>query len=211
MSAVETTPDTLGERTPRREETRWQGSVMAEERDRQLAALFARLGPGRLDALDGVWALCSVDLYGLALWRTGSAHDAEDALQEVFVRLVRLAEDGRLEGVRKPFAYLLRMTHSAAIDTLRQRKRHRSSPLDEAPELLDAGLDAGLDRAADARRLSRQLTLLPEGQRAVVYLKHFVELSFREIASVMGIPIFTAASRYRLALRRLRQNLGVEP
>lgn len=184
-----------------------QAPTTAEERNRELATLFVRLGPGRLDALDGVWALCAAELHGLALWRTGSAQDAEDALQEVFVRLVRLAEAGKLEGVRKPFAYLLRMTHSAAIDTLRQRKRHHASPIDEAPPLLDAGLD----RAADAARMSRQLALLPEGQRAVVYLKHFIELTFREIAAVMGIPTFTAASRYRLALRRLRRNLGVEP
>lgn len=176
-----------------------------EERDRDLLALFARLAPGRLDALDGVWDLCAADLHGLALWRTGSAQDAEDALQEVFVRLARAAERGRLGKVRKPFAYLLRMAHSAAVDALRQRKRHQADELDEAPELFEADLD----RATEARRLSRHLIELPEGQRAVVYLKHFVELPFREIGGVMGIPTFTAASRYRLALSRLRRMMGV--
>ena len=176
------------------------------ERDRKLQMLFARLGPGRLEALDGVWGLCAADLHGLALWRTASAQDAEDALQEVFIRLARAAEGGRLGGVRKPFAYLLRMVHSAAIDTLRQRRRHRAEELEDGPQFLDADLD----RAAEATRLSRHLARLPEGQRAVVYLRHFVELPFREIGAVMGIPTFTAASRYRLALHRLRRMMGVE-
>ncbi len=175
------------------------------ERDRDLLALFARLKPDRLDALDGVWDLCAADLHGLALWRTGSVQDAEDALQEVFIRLARCAERGQLSKVRKPFAYLLRMAHSAAVDTLRQRKRHQGGELEEAPDLFEAHLD----RAAEARRLSRHLVHLPEGQRAVVYLKHFVELPFREIGGVMGIPTFTAASRYRLALSRLRRMMGV--
>jgi DNA-directed RNA polymerase specialized sigma24 family protein len=45
----------------------------------------------------------------------------------------------------------------------------------------------------------------------VVFLKHFAELTFREIGRVTGVPMFTAAARYRLALRRLRQHLRVEP
>ena len=178
-------------------------------RDQQLGELFASLGPGRLEALDGVWDLCASDLHGLVLWRTGSRTDTEDALQEVFLRLARLAEADRLGRVRTPFAYLLRMAHSAAIDVLRRRRRRRSeAPLDEDTPLF---FDPALDRAAEASRLSSKIARLPEGQRAVVYLKHFVGLSFREIGGVMRIPTFTAASRYRLALGRLRQNLGVTP
>ncbi len=177
-----------------------------EERDRDLLTLFTRLGPDRLDALDGVWDLCAADLYGLALWRTGSTQDAEDALQEVFTRLAKAAQRGRLGKVRKPFAYLLRMAHSTAIDVLRQRKRHHSQDLEEAAELVEPKC---LERTAEAAQLSRHLTQLAESQRAVVYLRHFVGLSFREIGGVMGIPTFTAASRDRLALRRLRQIMGV--
>ena len=57
--------------------------------DATLAALLAELDPERLDALDRIWDLCAEELHGLALWRTGSRQDAEDAVQEVFVRLVR--------------------------------------------------------------------------------------------------------------------------
>ena len=179
----------------------------SEVRDRQLGEYLDALGPGRLEALDGVWDLCASDLHGLVLWRTGSRSDTEDALQEVFLKLARLAEAGRLQQIRRPFAYLLRMAHSAAIDVLRRRGRRRDdTPLDEDAPLF---FDPALDRVADARRVSGEVGRLPEGQRAVVYLKHFVGLSFREIGGVMRIPTFTAASRYRLALGRLRRQLGV--
>ncbi len=178
----------------------------AEKRNLELGRMFGLLGPGRLAALEGVWQLCATDLHGLALWRTGSSQDAEDALQEVFIGLARAAERGRLGTVRSPFAYLLRMVHSAAIDTLRQRRRHQGGEPQEPAGLVEAGQE----RTVEAHRLSRHLSRLPEGQRAVVYLRHFVELSFREIGGVMGIPTFTAASRYRLALRRLRRIMGVQ-
>ena len=51
--------------------------------------------------------------------------------------------------------------------------------------------------------------LTPE-QREVVYLRHFCDLTFSEIGKMLGISLFTAASRHRLALNRLRRCMGVE-
>ena len=44
-----------------------------------------------------------------------------------------------------------------------------------------------------------------------MFLRHFMGMSFREMAAVTAVPTFTAASRYRLAMRRLRRLIGVEP
>ncbi|MCP4661923.1 MAG: sigma-70 family RNA polymerase sigma factor [bacterium] len=177
----------------------------AGRRDGELRELFAELAPCRLEALDRIWELAADDLYGLALWRTGSAADAEDVVQEVFVRLARAAP--KLAGVRKPFAYLLSMTHRAAIDTLRGSRRREK--LVEAPQL--AIVDPNVEQSADAAKASALLARLPPGQREVVYLRHFEDLTFREIGGVTGVGTFTAASRYRLAIRRLRKQMGVEP
>jgi RNA polymerase sigma-70 factor (ECF subfamily) len=170
----------------------------------ELAGAFAALVAGDLDALAVIYDACSHDLFGMALWRTGSREDAADAVQEVFVRLTRNA--GRLGGVRNPRAYLLGMTHSAAIDILRQRRR-TAEPTDA---LLEPAV-ADQEGAADASRLSALLRRLPAAQREAVWLRHFAELSFAEIGKATGVPIFTAASRYRLGIRRLRKMLGVEP
>jgi RNA polymerase sigma-70 factor (ECF subfamily) len=60
------------------------------------------------------------------------------------------------------------------------------------------------DRAADGEAVTRWLGLLPPEQRAIVHLKIWEELTFREIAAQLGIPADTAASRYRYALDKLR-------
>jgi len=169
-----------------------------------LARAFAAVAGGDLEALAGVFDACADDLFGLALWRTGSREDAADAVQEVFIRLARSGR--RLAGVHKPRAYLLAMVHRAAVDILRRRRRTV-----EATDALLEPTAAGYEDRADASRLSALLRRLPAAQREAVWLRHFAELTFAEIGEATGVPVFTAASRYRLGIRRLRRLLGVEP
>lgn len=175
----------------------------SDPREPALAAAFARLAGGDLDALEAIYDAWSRDLYALALWRTGSAADAADALQDVFLRLATTR--AALRAVSRPRRYLLRMARRAAVDRL--RKRRDDAPVDEAALLESAALDPG--RAADAARVSRALATLPAAQREVVLLHLVQDLPFREAARVAGVPTFTAASRYRLAIARLRRALGI--
>ncbi len=168
-----------------------------------LALAFPALAAGNLDALEVVYDACAPDVFGLALWRTGSREDAADVLQEVFVRLA--GRGPKLRRVRNPRAYLLAMAHSAAVDVVRRRK--------VTVEAEDAVLEPVLPdpgTAADAAKASRLLSGLPAAQREAVYLRHFAGMSFGEIASVTGVPTFTAASRYRLGIGRLRKLMGVK-
>ncbi len=168
----------------------------------ELDTSFSRLAAGDVEALAGVYDACAARLYALALWRTGSAEDAADVVQEVFVRLARAGEG--LARVRRPLAYLLRMTHNVAVSTLRGRREHR-----DVDTLLVADPGAGAEARFAARQAAAQLAKLPPKLREAVYLRHFEGLSYREIGDVTGVPTFTAASRYRLALARLRRMMGV--
>ena len=171
----------------------------------RLARLFVRIGAGDFAALGDVYDGWAAQIYALALWRTGDAADAADVVQEVFVRLVTTRAD--LGSVRDPRRYLMAMAHRAAADRGRQRRRVRTgaeSRLLEAPP-------SDPDRAVDARRASRLMHLLPPPQREAILLHHFAEMSFREMARVTGVPIFTAASRYRLGMRKLRKWMRGEP
>ena len=68
--------------------------------DTRWRAVFSALVDGRLEALEELYDLAAGDIYHLALWRTGSSEDAEDVVQDVFVRV---AEQGRrLVSVRHP-------------------------------------------------------------------------------------------------------------
>ncbi|MFI5166191.1 MAG: RNA polymerase sigma factor [Thermoanaerobaculales bacterium] len=168
-----------------------------------LRTAFDALVAGDLDALGAIYDTAAHELFGIALWRTGSREDAADVVQDVFVRLARAGS--KLTKVRNPRAYLLTMAHRAAIDVVRQRRR--SEPVDDA--LLEPVVP---DHASilDAARLSALVRALPAGQREAVYLRHFAGLSFAEIGAATRVPTFTAASRCRLGLARLRKLLGVE-
>ena len=166
-----------------------------------LADLFAELAAGRLAALDDLYDAEAPRLYGLALWRTGSAEDAADVVQDVFVRLVE--QGSRLAEVRNPRAWLLTVTNRAAIDVTRRRRRRKTESLDACAYLTAAADDD--ERLFAATQVSAVLAGLPDTQRVVIYLKHFAGCTFAEIGDVAGVPKFTAASRYRNGIEKLRR------
>jgi len=163
--------------------------------------IFADLAAGRLAALDALYDAAAPHLYGLALWRTGSAEDASDVVQDVFVRV---AEQGsKLASVRNPRAWLLTVTRRMAVDCTRRRSRRATEPLDEYLFLTAA--DGHSERMLDAAQASVLLSALPETSREVLYLKHFMGCTFAEIGEIVGVPKFTAASRYRNGIEKLRK------
>ncbi|MCP5559763.1 MAG: sigma-70 family RNA polymerase sigma factor [Verrucomicrobiaceae bacterium] len=139
-------------------------------------------------------------LYLLSFAKTEA--DARDLLQELFIKLAQIesAETLRCE---KSFVY--RLAHNLAIDWLRKRCRRQETEeqiVQETAMHSDSGVDP--DRAALAVHLMQALASLPDEQRTVMQLKLWEELTFEEIAEVQGIPLNTAASRYRYATEKLR-------
>jgi RNA polymerase sigma-70 factor (ECF subfamily) len=165
--------------------------------------LFDDLAAERLAVLDELYDLAAGDVYRLALWRTGSVEDAEDVVQDVFIRLAE--QRARLARVRQPRRWLLTVAHRCAVDCVRRRARREANRINEVPYLVAPSDDPG--RAADARTVSRLVGLLPPAQREVVLLRHFADCTFAAIGRITRVPTFTAASRYRLAIGRLRRLL----
>jgi len=165
--------------------------------------VFRSLAGGRVAALDELYNLVAADVFRLALWRTGSREDAEDVVQDVFVRV---AEQGpRLASVRHPKRWLLTVAHRRAVDLARRRRRRESESVEGIPFLVATGADP--DRAVEAAQISRHINRLPAKQREVVLLRHFADCTFADIGRIIGVPTFTAASRYRLAVAKLRRLL----
>jgi RNA polymerase sigma-70 factor (ECF subfamily) len=176
-------------------------------RDDELRGLFDALAAGRMSALDELYDAAAARLHDLALWRTGSMEDAADVVQDVFVRVAGLGQ--RLGGIRNPRAWLLTVTHRAAVDVTRRRSRRRAEAIETCPFLTAASADG--DRRLDAKRASRLLAGLPASQRTVIYLRHFASFTFAEIGQIVGVPKFTAASRYRNGIAKLRRLMGGKP
>ena len=146
--------------------------------------------------------------YNLARWLTRNAHDADDVVQEAFLRAYRFFPSFRGTDAR---AWVLTIVRNASWTFLRAtRSKEVAFMLDESDEPVDTAASAEEDlvRRADGARLSRALDELPTEFREVVVLRELEELSYREIAEVAGIPIGTVMSRLARARRRLQAALA---
>lgn len=142
-------------------------------------------------------------LYRYLLTLVGSQEDAEDALQDVFLAVGRTG----LQHIRDVQPYLFQTARRQAISLLRKRRRRAREP-EVAAQLswIDIEACSEEDRAL-AIDLGRALQSLPPDQREVIVLHLAEGFTFREIAALCGISGNTAASRYRLALGKLRNAL----
>jgi len=145
-------------------------------------------------------------LFGFLLNLTRSEADTRDVLQEVFCRLAR--KPGGLTDVRDERAFLLRLAHNLAVDQIRRGASRQRTADSLAAETHDLFAPAATpDDAAFRHELAEALASLPPEQRAVVHLKLWEDLTFETIAETLGIPLNTAASRYRYGLDKLRARL----
>jgi RNA polymerase sigma-70 factor (ECF subfamily) len=165
--------------------------------------LFDALAVGTDDAFERLWDVAADRLHAFAVWSTGEPADAADVVAELFARIAERGDE--LRRIRNPRAWLLTVTRRLCVDVARRRTRRPTDPLEEATFVAVHGTDP--DRAVDARRAEAALARLPAPQRQVVFLHLYADCTFAAIGRILGIPTFTAASRYRRAVRRLRQLL----
>ncbi len=146
--------------------------------------------------------------YNLARWLTGDGHDAEDVVQEAYLRALRFF-GGFRGGDARP--WLLAVVRHACYDWL-QRNRPRQ-PLTVFDEELHTGAEGGADpvelllREEDRAQLRRALGELPVEFREVLVLRELEGLSYREIGAVTGLPPGTVMSRLARARDKLRAGL----
>lgn len=137
--------------------------------------------------------------------KLSSPVDAEDVLQEVCFRLIRYKV--RLRLIRNPSAYVFRIARNEAIRFLKSSKRNpdRYHSVEDLAKVIHDNL-TGLENEA-MNQVTEALTQIPEDQREVIILRFFEDLTLREIATICGISINTAASRFRYGMQKLRQIL----
>lgn len=134
--------------------------------------------------------------------------DAEDLAQESLVRFLQHAAEYRGEASVK--SYLFQIAHNLALNHLAAAPTRRESYTGEMPDLPtapSAGPAESAQRGEEAARLRGALALLPPQQRAVVLLRAWEDLSFKEVAAALGLAEGTAKAHYFFALRNLRKHL----
>lgn len=176
------------------------------------ATLAGRALAGDLEAFEAIIRHWERPVLGLCVRLLGRLEDAEDAAQEVFLRLHRNLKQFDRERAFEPWLY--RITVNACLDRRRQRP-HQSldevrdetgfEPADPSP-----GADRALEQSERRRLLKRALRLLPERERAAVVLRDVEGLSTAEAARALGSSeqtVRSALCRARLKLKDLVERL----
>jgi RNA polymerase sigma-70 factor, ECF subfamily len=179
----------------------------AEELPLDDAALVARVARGNVAAFGALYDRYARDVYALAAHALGP-DDAEEVVQDVFVRLWRSAH--QFDPRRGSFtAWLMSIARHRVVDQLR-RRRLGPTVAETVDDLLNAVEDpvADVEEEASLRSL-RELVLaelreLPPEQRRALVLAYFGGMSQREISRELGWPLGTVKKRIQLGLRKLR-------
>lgn len=167
-------------------------------------ALFPQIADGNRDAFVRLYALTKDLVLGYALSILGNRSDAEDAMQDTYLKIRSAAHLYKPMG--RPVAWIVTITRNVCLMQLREKSRTTWTPPDENCDLhspTSSAFDAFGD-AEDRLVLTKMLDLLSEEDRQIIVLHAISGMKHREIAQVMSLPLSTVLAKYRRALQKLR-------
>ena len=141
-------------------------------------------------------------LFRFAYMRVGSRADAEDIVQDVFLKFFRSSES--LCSVRNVKHYLIRSISNACRDF--HRRKQDNLPLEKAD--MEIVSDDDLKMHKEYLRITELAGTLPQEQKEILYMKCIDGFKFREIADILEIPQATVKSRYRYAIQGIQKQLN---
>jgi RNA polymerase sigma factor (sigma-70 family) len=136
---------------------------------------------------------------------------AEDLFQDVFIKIIDTLKNKRYTEEGKFLPWALRIAHNLCVDYFRKVKRTpaiRTSDNKDIFEILqisEEGPDSKIMQGQSHERVRKMLDLLPEEQREIIVLRHYANMSFKEIALITNCSINTALGRMRYGLINLRK------
>jgi len=140
-------------------------------------------------------------------------YKAEDLLQETFIKAVNTIKGGRYNEEGKFLPWLCRIAHNMAIDSFRRSRRYPEIVLEDGSRVFNS-MEFAEDSAETQQiaqdnqtRLRDFIKELPSEQKQVLIMRHYMDLSFQEIADKTGVSINTALGRMRYALINLRKKM----
>jgi RNA polymerase sigma-70 factor (ECF subfamily) len=173
--------------------------------------LMRRLRADDLAAFETLYDRHAPIVLGVARRMVGDPTSAEDVAQETFMTLWR-SRHAYAPTLSPPRSWLLTLTRNRAIDAIRRRHGLTYEPLgvDHAQRVAPECTEDEVLRRTDSAALRVALDGLPGGQRRVLELSYFSELSQTEIASELDLPLGTVKSRMRLGLGKLGSTMSAD-
>ena len=164
--------------------------------------------------LDALYDAQAAYMFGMALYQGANRTDAEDAVGEAFVSLSRKVDVLRKLHPSARRAYCVSTVLNALKTIWRRRKARHERPASEVPapgaDTESQSAEAAAMHQLELEALLAALRQLPEGDREVLMARYFRQLSYRDIATQLGVTENTARSRCLRARERLRALLERE-
>jgi len=139
-------------------------------------------------------------------------HDlAEDIFQEVFIKIIDTLRKGKYNHEGKFLQWAMRISYNLCVDHFRRSKRRtKVSPSEtfdifDVLEVKDDNMETTMIKSQTYTKVRELVDMLPAEQREVVILRHYADMSFKEIAALTRVSINTALGRMRYALINIRK------
>lgn len=138
-------------------------------------------------------------------------YTAEDLMQEVFIKAIRTIKSGKYNEEGKFLPWILRIAHNLSIDHFRREKRYPTIIMEDGSsvfnslEFSETTIEDEHIKQDTYNLLKGYIKELPDSQREVLMMRHYMKMSFQEIADATDVSINTALGRMRYALINLRK------
>ncbi|MBP1804591.1 sigma-70 family RNA polymerase sigma factor [Rubellimicrobium aerolatum] len=168
--------------------------------------MIARMALGDRRALSALYDATSAKLFGVALRVLNDRSEAEDALQEIYVKLWRNADRYRVNGL-SPMTWLITVARNHAIDRLRARRASRAAPIHEAAEVADGAPnpEEAMLAAAERGRIGACLGTLPPDRADAIRRAYLGGEAYADLSRRYGVPLNTVRTWLRRGLLKLRE------
>ena len=184
--------------------------ALKEARRVELEEMIARVALADRDAFDALYDATSAKLHAVCLSVLKDRPEAEETLQEVYVRIWQSASRYASNGL-SPMTWLITIARNRSIDRLRARKsRPTTAPADAAATIpsTQPGPEAATSHAQQRRMLDECLAELGEPQAGAVRAVYLEGDSYADLAARVGKPVNTIRSWLRRSLLRLKDCVG---
>lgn len=187
--------------------------------DSQLVALYRK---GNEEAFEKLVNRHKAKIYTAILLIVKDRYTAEDLMQETFIKVVNTIKSGRYNEEGKFLPWVMRIAHNLSIDHFRKNRRYPTVIMEDGSNVFNTlsfsedSVESVQIRKDTHSMLKQFIRELPGAQREVLIMRHYMDMSFKEIADNTGVSINTALGRMRYALINLRKmmdkhNIAYDP
>lgn len=153
-------------------------------------------------------------IYNTVLFMVKDSYLAEDLIQEIFIKIIDTLQQKKYAEEGKFLPWALRISHNFCVDHFRKVKRSPTIKTSDDQDIFevikhaDHAADYKITRTQTHKNIQELVDLLPEEQREIIVLRHYANLSFKEIAQLTNCSINTALGRMRYGLINLRKMMA---